>query len=46
MIEWRWIGRRTTGEHFNQQGVTVLAVQEDQIAWSRLYMSEVSEGET
>jgi ketosteroid isomerase-like protein len=36
--EWRWQGTYTDGSPFAMQGVIVLGVEHDQIAWGRLYM--------
>jgi hypothetical protein len=36
--EWRWYGEHTDGSHFEMRGVTVLGVEDELIAWGRLYM--------
>lgn len=42
--EWRWHGTHTDGSPFCMQGVIVTGVQQDQIAWGRLYMEPIEEG--
>src|SRR5262245_16761734 len=42
--EWLWRGTHTDGSSFAMQGVTVMGVEAEQIAWGRLYM-EVVEGD-
>jgi ketosteroid isomerase-like protein len=41
--EWRWSGIRLDGERFNLRGVTIMGVQNVEIAWGRLYMEPVQE---
>ena len=42
--EWRWHGTYTDGSPFGMQGVIVIGVHDDQIAWGRLYMEPVEHG--
>lgn len=42
--EWDWGGSRADGAPFALRGVTVQGVQNDQIAWVRLYMEPVQQG--
>lgn len=42
--EWDWRGSRADGAPFAMRGVTVQRVQEDRIAWVRLYMEPVRAG--
>ena len=39
--EWCWQGTHTDGSPFAMQGVIVTGVQDDQIAWGRLYMESI-----
>ncbi len=39
--EWRWRGTRTDGSPFAMRGVTVMGIEDDRIAWGRLYMEVV-----
>ena len=39
--EWRWSGNHTDGTPFAMRGVIVLGVEDEQIAWGRLYMDAV-----
>jgi ketosteroid isomerase-like protein len=39
--EWYWHGTYKDGSPFGMQGVIVLGVQHDQIAWGRLYMEPI-----
>jgi ketosteroid isomerase-like protein len=39
--EWRWRGTHTDGSPFAMQGVTVMAIEAEQIAWGRLYMEVI-----
>jgi ketosteroid isomerase-like protein len=39
--EWRWYGTHTDGAPFAMQGVTVMGVEDEHIAWARLYMEVV-----
>ena len=39
--EWRWQGHHTDGSPFAMRGVTVLGIEDQQIAWGRLYMETV-----
>ncbi|MBT2439990.1 nuclear transport factor 2 family protein [Streptomyces sp. ISL-36] len=39
--EWRWQGNRENSTRFEMRGVMILGVQEERIAWARLYMEEV-----
>jgi len=42
--EWRWTGTFTDGAPFAMCGVIVLGIEEDRVAWGRLYMDEVEQG--
>jgi ketosteroid isomerase-like protein len=46
MGEWRWSGTHVDGSPFAMQGVTVLGIADDRIAWGRLYMEVVEEDGT
>ena len=39
--EWRWRGTHSDGSSFAMQGVTVMGIEAEQIAWGRLYMETV-----
>ena len=39
--EWRWSGTHTDGSPFAMCGVTVVGVEQERIAWGRLYMETV-----
>ena len=39
--EWRWRGTHTDGTPFAMQGVTVMGIEGEHIAWGRLYMEVV-----
>lgn len=39
--EWRWSGTHLDGAPFEMRGVTVLGVENNQVAWGRLYMEGV-----
>jgi ketosteroid isomerase-like protein len=39
--EWRWQGTHADGSPFGMQGVIVVGLQRNQIAWGRLYMEPV-----
>ncbi len=39
--EWRWEGTQTDGERLEMAGVIVLGVQDDLIAWARLYFEPI-----
>ena len=41
--EWRWSGRYTDGSPFAMRGVIVLGIEDEHIAWGRLYMEQVEE---
>ncbi len=41
--EWEWRGTRADGTRHVMRGVTIQAVEEDQISWVRLYMEPVEE---
>jgi len=43
--EWEWQGTRSDGAPFAMRGVTVQGVRQDRIAWVRLYMEPVQEGD-
>ena len=42
--EWRWSGTHLDGAPFAMRGVTVLGVENELIAWGRLYMEPVDQG--
>lgn len=39
--EWRWHGNHVDGSEFEMSGVIVVGVEDDRIAWGRLYMEPV-----
>jgi hypothetical protein len=39
--EWRWWGTHTDGAPFAMQGVTVMGIDGNHIAWGRLYMEGI-----
>jgi ketosteroid isomerase-like protein len=39
--EWRWTGTYTDGARFEMCGVTVLGIEDERIAWGRLFMELV-----
>ena len=39
--EWRWLGTHTDGSRFAMRGVTVMGIEDEHIAWGRLYMEVV-----
>ena len=39
--EWRWSGTHTDGSPFAMCGVTVVGIEQERIAWGRLYMETV-----
>ena len=41
MGEWHWHGKHVDGSEFEMSGVMVLGVEDDRIAWGRLYMEPV-----
>jgi ketosteroid isomerase-like protein len=41
IAEWHWSGTHADGEKFEMRGMTVLGIENDQIAWGRLYMEPV-----
>ncbi len=41
--EWRWSGTRADGTRLEMRGMTIFGIQDDQIAWGRLYMEPVDE---
>ena len=43
--EWEWRGTGRDGGPFHQRGVTVQGVRDGRIAWARLYMEPVQEGQ-
>lgn len=43
IVEWRWTGTHADGSPFAMQGVTVMGIAEDRIAWARLYMEVVEQ---
>ena len=42
--EWRWQGAYRDGSPFGMQGVIVTGVENNQIAWGRLYMEPIEYG--
>ena len=42
--EWHWSGTHLDGAPFAMRGVTVLGVENERIAWGRLYMEPVDHG--
>lgn len=42
--EWRWRGTHEDGSPFAMEGVIVVGLRGDQIAWGRLYMEPVEQG--
>ena len=42
--EWRWSGTHLDGAPFAMRGVIVLGVENERIAWGRLYMEPVDHG--
>jgi ketosteroid isomerase-like protein len=43
IAEWHWRGTYTDGSAFAMQGVTVLGIEGDRIAWGRLYMEVIEQ---
>jgi ketosteroid isomerase-like protein len=41
VAEWRWTGTHTDGAAFEMCGVTVLGIEDERIAWGRLFMEPV-----
>jgi hypothetical protein len=41
--EWRWSGTLADGTRLEMRGVTVFGIQDDLIAWGRLYMEPVEQ---
>jgi ketosteroid isomerase-like protein len=41
--EWHWSGTYADGKPFEMRGVTIFGVQNDRIAWGRLYMESVEQ---
>ncbi len=39
--EWRWRGTHTDGSPFAMRGVTMMGIEDEKIAWGRLYMEVV-----
>jgi len=42
--EWQWRGTHTDGSPFAMAGVIVMGIEDDRIAWARLYLEIVEEG--
>ena len=42
--EWRWHGTHTDGSPFAMRGVIVVGIDDDRVAWGRLYMEPVEQG--
>ena len=43
--EWRWSGTHLDGAPFEMRGVSVLGVENERVAWGRLYMEPVDRGD-
>jgi hypothetical protein len=41
--EWHWRGTHTDGSPFAMRGLIVLGIEDERIAWGRLYMEEVEQ---
>ncbi len=41
--EWRWTGMHADGSPFAMRGLTVLGIENERIAWGRLYMEVVEQ---
>ena len=41
--EWHWYGTLTAGERFDWRGVAVFGIENNRIAWGRLYMEPLQE---
>jgi len=41
--EWRWRGTHTDGTPFAMQGVTVMGIEDQHVAWARLYMDVIEQ---
>jgi hypothetical protein len=41
--EWHWHGKLAAGGQFDWRGVTIFEIQDDSIAWGRLYMEPLRE---
>jgi len=41
--EWRWWGTHTDGTPFVMKGVTVMGIEDEHIAWGRLYMEMIEQ---
>jgi ketosteroid isomerase-like protein len=39
--EWRWAGTHADGGTFEMQGVIILGIRDDRLAWGRLYIEPV-----
>jgi ketosteroid isomerase-like protein len=44
--EWHWEGTHADGAPFAMRGVTVMGIEDRQIAWSRLYMEPIDRDDT
>jgi len=42
--EWHWHGTHLDGARFEMRGAIVVGIEDDRIAWGRLYMEPVEEG--
>jgi ketosteroid isomerase-like protein len=42
--EWSWHGTHVDGSRFAMRGAIVVGVEDERIAWARLYMEPVEEG--
>ncbi|MEY2583529.1 MAG: hypothetical protein QOE09_3378 [Ilumatobacteraceae bacterium] len=43
LSEWRWSGTHADGAPFEMRGITVLGIDNERIAWGRLYMEPVEQ---
>jgi len=43
--EWRWHGTHEDGSRLEMAGVIVMGLRDEQIAWARLYVEPVEQGE-
>jgi ketosteroid isomerase-like protein len=41
VAEWHWWGTHADGQPFEMRGMTVLGIEDERIAWGRLYMEPV-----
>jgi ketosteroid isomerase-like protein len=43
LSEWRWSGTHADGAPFEMRGITVLGIDNERIAWGRLYMEPIEQ---